>query len=101
MAFADRKQKFRLIRSCEEAGDCQRLVDLSLYINHSLEKASVNSMSCYTNSRMKHNFLLQCSLSQCTSSEPPVSQMSSVGAVAFPASVELTFSPSAASKFCR
>lgn len=50
-------------------------------------------MSCYTNSRMKHNFLLQCSQSQCTSSEPPVSQMSSVGAVAFPASVELTFSP--------
>lgn len=68
-------------------------VDLSLYINHSLEKASVNSMSCYTNSRMKRNFLLQRSQSQCTSSDPPASQMSSVGAVAFPASVELTFSP--------
>lgn len=93
MAFANRKQKFRLIRSYKEAGDCQRLVNLSLYINHSLEKAWVNSMSCYTNSRMKHNFLLQCSQSQCTSLEPPVSEMHSVGAVAFPASVELTFSP--------
>lgn len=81
-----------------EASDCQRLEwVLSLYVNHSLEKARVNSMSCYTNSRMKHNFLLQCSQSRCTSSEPnartPVSQMSSVGAVAFAASVELTSSP--------
>lgn len=50
-------------------------------------------MSCYTNSTVKHNFFLQCSQSQRTSLEPPVSEMCSVGAVAFPASVELTFSP--------
>lgn len=57
----------------------------------------MNSTSCYANSRMKHNFLLQCSQSRCTSSEPnahvPVSQTSSVGAVAFAASVEMTSSP--------
>lgn len=57
----------------------------------------MNSMSCYTNSRMKHDFLLQYSKSWCTLSEPnahaPVSQTSSVGVVAFTASVELTSSP--------
>ena len=86
------------IYPCREADDCQRLEwVLSLYVNHSLEKAWVNSTSCYTNSRTKHNFLLQCSQSWCTLSEPnahaPVSQMSSVGVVAFAASVELTSSP--------
>jgi len=84
--------------SCREADDWQRLGwVLSLRADPSLQKAWVNSTSCYADSRMKHNFLLQCSQSQCASSEPsahaPVSQMSSAGAVAFAASVELTFSP--------
>lgn len=57
----------------------------------------MNSMSCYTNSRMKHDFLLQYSKSWCTLSEPnahaPVCQTSSVGVMAYAASVELTSSP--------
>lgn len=86
------------IYACREADNCQGLEwVLSLYVNHSLEKSWVNSTSCCTNSRMKHNFLLQCYQSQRASSEPnaygPVSQTSSAGAVAFAASVELTSSP--------
>lgn len=69
------------IYPCREANGCQRLEwVLSLYVNHSLEKALVNSTSCYNNSRMKHNFLPQCSQSRHTPSEPnahaPVSQTS-------------------------